>query len=99
MVVKDDVLPPILLLLESPNADHKKLRQLCEQTLDIVQQFLSYIDALKSALNLSYPDSNGNKKRLSTIFTLISMTDQSPISCALFTLNNGMHLCLKVLKV
>ena len=41
MLVKEDVLPPILLLLESPNAVHKNMRQLCEQTLDIVQQFLS----------------------------------------------------------
>ena len=43
MLVKEDVLPPILLLLESPNAVHKIMRQLCEQTLDIVQQFLSEV--------------------------------------------------------
>ena len=41
MLVKEDVLPPILLLLESPNADHKCMRLLCEQTLDIIQQFLN----------------------------------------------------------
>ena len=41
MLVKGDVLPSILLLLESPNADYKNMRQLCEQTLDIVQQFSS----------------------------------------------------------
>ena len=40
MLVKEEVLPPILLLLELPNADHKSMRQLCEQTLDIVQHFL-----------------------------------------------------------
>ena len=128
MLVKEDVLPPILLLLESPNADHKKLRQMCEQTLNSVQQFfieenevkkksiensnkiefqsvldsprdLSYMNALKSVLNLSYPDSDGNKKLLSTISTLISMTNECPKACELFTLNNGMDLCLKVLKV
>ena len=128
MLVKEDLLPPILLLIESPNADHKNLRQLCEQTLDVVQQVLSeenkdiqksientnkfefqsvlnlnvdlsYINALKSVLNMSYSFSDGNKKLLSTLSTLTSMTDESPKSCELFTLNNGIDLCLQVLKV
>lgn len=127
MLLKEDVLPPILSLLESQNVDHKYLRQLCEETRNIVQQFLNeeielhiklekivkfefqsiselrrdllYINALKSVLKLSYTIFDGNKKLLPTLYTLTSLTDESPKTCELFLLDNGMDLCLNVLKV
>ena len=40
MLVREDLLPSLILLLESPNADHKYLRQLCENTFDIVLKFI-----------------------------------------------------------
>ena len=54
MLVNANVLPPIRLLLESPNADHKNIRQLCEQTLDWVQQFLFVDNYYQKKFRVNY---------------------------------------------
>ena len=54
MLVTDNVLPPIRLLLDSPNADHKNIRQLCEQTLYMVQQFLFVDNIYQKTYRVNY---------------------------------------------